>query len=231
MAENLNSFYCRFDQHNLTLEREELTSDLITMSLTTANLDLQPVNVEHVLKRINPNKAPGPDRICGHLLKVCHSQLSGVLCKLFNFSLSAHLIPAIWKSSLICSVPKKSNPTCDNDYRPVALTSLVMKSFERLVLSQLQKETKELVIDFHHEQSTISALTINGQTIERVKGYKYLGTTIDHKLTFKPNSETIFSKYQQRLFFLRKLCKLQRHCPTSLCCQVHDTASLSPGAM
>ncbi|XP_071781355.1 trace amine-associated receptor 1-like [Centroberyx gerrardi] len=74
MAENLNNFYCRFDQHNFTLEREEL-SDLATMSLTTANLELQPGEVELTLKRINPNKAPGPDQICGSLLKACCSQL------------------------------------------------------------------------------------------------------------------------------------------------------------
>ncbi len=117
MAENLNNFYCTFNQQNFTLEWEELISDLATMSFTTANLELQPGEAEQVLKRINPNKAPGPDQICGHLLKACLSQLSGVLCKLFNSYL-----------------------TCDNDYHPIALTSLPMKSFERLVLSQLQKE-------------------------------------------------------------------------------------------
>lgn len=61
MADNLNNFYCKFDQHDYTLEREELVSDLATMSLTTANLELQPGEVQHTLKRINPNKATGPD--------------------------------------------------------------------------------------------------------------------------------------------------------------------------
>lgn len=31
-----------------------------------------------------------------------------------------------------------TNPTCLNDYRPVALTPIVMKCFERLVLAQLK---------------------------------------------------------------------------------------------
>ena len=47
------------------------------------------------------------------------------------------------------------------------------------------------------------------QEIERVEEYKYLGTTIDHKLTFKTNGDNIHSKCQQRLFFLRKMRKLQ----------------------
>lgn len=379
-AESLNSFYCRFDKHNFTQEREEMTTNLLSKALTNNNIQFYPRDVERVFGRINPNKAPGPDNISGRLLKVCHKQLAEVFCNLFNRSLSEHSIPAIWKSSIICPVPKKSNPTCNNDYRPVALTSLVMKSFERLFLPQLQREvcgltdplqfaykqqrgvddavltllhhtlthlekpksfvrmvfvdfssafntvqphlmghkllqmnvnphlillilsfltdrhqivkfnghyssnrilstgapqgsvispvlftlytddcrcsdpemlyikysddtviidttnsnnrvsreihtfagwcennyldlntskTKEMLVDFRRDQPPAPTLEVNGQIIERVEEYKYLGTTIDHKLTFKTNGELIFSKCQQRLFFLRKMRKLQ----------------------
>ncbi len=39
------------------------------------------------------------------------------------------------------SIPKKSKITGRNDYRPVALTSVVMKSFEKLVLAHLKDIT------------------------------------------------------------------------------------------
>src|SRR4029434_1310071 len=42
-------------------------------------------------------------------------------------------------------VPKKPKITCLNDYRPVALTSVVMKVFERLVLSYLKASTDHLM--------------------------------------------------------------------------------------
>ncbi|XP_062418149.1 uncharacterized protein LOC134129016 [Pungitius pungitius] len=45
---------------------------------------------------------------------------------------------ACFKASTIITVPKKPRITGLNDYRPVALTSVVMKSFERLVLSHLK---------------------------------------------------------------------------------------------
>ncbi|KAJ8356646.1 hypothetical protein SKAU_G00194400 [Synaphobranchus kaupii] len=77
-------------------------------------------------------------------------------------------------------------------------------------------KTKELVIDFRRGQQTITTLKVDSQAIERVEEYKYLGTTIDQKLTFKRNNEIIFSKCQQRLFFLRKLRKLQVHQSTLL---------------
>uniref|UniRef100_A0AAV2KE56 Reverse transcriptase domain-containing protein n=1 Tax=Knipowitschia caucasica TaxID=637954 RepID=A0AAV2KE56_KNICA len=54
-------------------------------------------------------------------------------------------VPACFKSSIIVPVPKKPRITGLNDYRPVALTSVVMKSFERLVLSHLKSLTSPLL--------------------------------------------------------------------------------------
>ena len=54
-------------------------------------------------------------------------------------------VPVCFKSSTIIPVPKKPRITGLNDYRPVALTSVVMKSFERLVLSHLKSITDPLL--------------------------------------------------------------------------------------
>ena len=54
-------------------------------------------------------------------------------------------MPACFKSSTIIPVPKKARTTGLNDYRPVALTSVVMKSFEHLVLSYLKAITDPLL--------------------------------------------------------------------------------------
>jgi len=43
------------------------------------------------------------------------------------------VVPTPFKKSVIIPVPKNSKPSCLNDYRPVALTSTVMKVFERLL--------------------------------------------------------------------------------------------------
>lgn len=108
MAENLNKFYCRFDQSNHSLEREELIAELTPVLSTQANLELQQVEVELMLRRIIPNRAPGPDWICGWLLKACSNRLASVFCHLFNHSLSEHSVPTLWKSSIICPIAKKS---------------------------------------------------------------------------------------------------------------------------
>ncbi|CAL8395115.1 unnamed protein product [Boreogadus saida] len=78
MAENLNQFYCRFEKLDHTQEREKLMEELTARIPGYVNRELQQAEVELVLRRIRPNEAPGPDQICGHLLKACSNQLAGV---------------------------------------------------------------------------------------------------------------------------------------------------------
>ncbi|KAI3355536.1 hypothetical protein L3Q82_018361 [Scortum barcoo] len=47
-------------------------------------------------------------------------------------------LPVLWKTSSLVPVPKKGYPVALNDYRPIALTSHIMKVMERLVLAHLR---------------------------------------------------------------------------------------------
>ncbi|KAK0156400.1 putative RNA-directed DNA polymerase from transposon BS [Merluccius polli] len=90
---------------------------------------------------INPRKAAGPDSVSPSTLKHCADQLSPVFTDIFNTSLETCHVPACFKTSTIIPVSKKPRTTGLNDFRPVALTSVVMKSFEHLVLSHLKDIT------------------------------------------------------------------------------------------
>ncbi len=71
----------------------------------------------------------------------CADQLAPVFTALFNKSLEQCHVPRCFKTSTIVPVPKKPSIASLNDYRPVALTSVVMKVFERLVLRSLKAAT------------------------------------------------------------------------------------------
>ncbi|KAK1784004.1 hypothetical protein P4O66_004499 [Electrophorus voltai] len=90
-------------------------------------------DVRRVFKRVNTRKAVGPDGICGRVLKACAGQLAPVFTDIFNLSLKLGIIPSSFKRSTIVPVPKKPQPSDLSDYRPVALTSVVMKCFEKFV--------------------------------------------------------------------------------------------------
>lgn len=98
---------------------------------------LQPFQVIRELGQLKQGKALGSDDISPRLLMTCAVGLGDILTHLFNLSLNLEKVPRLWKTSCLVPVPKRSNPSDDNDYRPIALTSRVMKMFERLVLSYI----------------------------------------------------------------------------------------------
>jgi len=61
-------------------------------------------------------------------------------------------------------------------------------------------KTKDMYIHFGKTQG-YEATTINGQLVDQVQSYRYLGTIIDSKLNFQENCEVFCKKGQQRLYF------------------------------
>ena len=64
------------------------------------------------------------------------------------------------------------------------------------------KKTKGSMIDFRRNPETIPELVINGEKVERVLEYKYLGTVLDHKIKFGINIKAIQGKCQSRIYIL-----------------------------
>ena len=89
---------------------------------------------------LNVHKASGPDKICGNVLRSCCYELAGIFTTLFNLSLRQSNIPTTWKTAETIPVPKKPMFIDMNNLRSVALTPIIMKFFERLVLKLLKRE-------------------------------------------------------------------------------------------
>ena len=66
-------------------------------------------------------------------------------------------------------------------------------------------KTKELVIDFRSGVHHPTPININGQHIEFLHSYKYMGTSINDKLRWDDNTINLYKKDQQKLYFLIKL--------------------------
>ncbi|KAL0152343.1 hypothetical protein M9458_052066 [Cirrhinus mrigala] len=101
--------------------------------------------VRQVFRKNKRRKAPGTDGVTPACLKTCADQLAPILSQIFNRSLELCEVPSCFKRSTIIPVPKKPKITGLNDYGPVALTSVVMKSFEKLVLAYLKNITGPLL--------------------------------------------------------------------------------------
>ncbi|KAK1799315.1 hypothetical protein P4O66_007561 [Electrophorus voltai] len=72
------------------------------------------------------------------------------------------IVPSSFKRSTIVPVPKKPGPSGLNDYRPVALTSVMMKCFEKLVrdfiTSSLPASMDPLQFAYRHNHFTDDAI-------------------------------------------------------------------------
>ena len=120
-------------------------------------------------KRINPRKAAGPDCIPSCVIRACADQLAGVFMDIFSQLLSQSAVPTCFKMATIVPDPKKAKVTELNDYRPVALTSVIMKCFERLVkdhiTSTLPDTLDPLQFAYHPNRSTDDAISTTLHTV------------------------------------------------------------------
>ena len=62
-----------------------------------------------------------------------------------------------------------------------------------------------MVIDFGRTRIKWNTISILGEEVEVVEGYRYLGVHLDNRLDWKCNTEAVYRKGQSRLYFLRKL--------------------------
>jgi hypothetical protein len=89
---------------------------------------------------------------------------ASVFTDIFNLSLSESVIQTCFEQTTIVPVPKTTEVTCLNDYRPVVLTSVAMKCFEMLVMAHINTTIPETLdqhqFAYRRNRSTDDAISI-----------------------------------------------------------------------
>ncbi|KAI7804208.1 putative RNA-directed DNA polymerase from mobile element jockey-like [Triplophysa rosa] len=127
LAEELNHFFARFEVEPTGAAKTHPPAH------SSHILMVEEHDVRRTMRAVNPRKATGPDGVSGQVLRDCAGQLAGVFTKIFNQCISQAVVPSCLKTFTIIPIPKKNTISCLNDYRPVALTPIIMKCFEKLV--------------------------------------------------------------------------------------------------
>ena len=91
------------------------------------------------IKNLKVKKQPGPDNIFPEFLKHMGPTAQNTLLKIYNIFWTKNInVPSDWDKAVIIPIHKKDKPTEDFDsYRPIALTSILAKTFERMVTTRL----------------------------------------------------------------------------------------------
>ena len=113
------------------------------------------VTEEEVLKlltNLNIYKSTGPDDIHAKLLRALSNNQSFVVCivLLFNTCLKEGRIPEVWKQANITPIHKKGSVTDAKNYRPISLTSILGKLYEKVVRQRILNEIEEKISSHQH---------------------------------------------------------------------------------
>ncbi|KAI3375596.1 hypothetical protein L3Q82_003905 [Scortum barcoo] len=181
LPDELNTFYARFESTSPAVEVQKAQEDHCPPVISRAD-------VCRSFKQINTRKAPGPEGFPGRALKLQHHHV--------KFADDTTVIGLITGTTT-------RRPTERSEVR--ALTSWCQDNNLHLNVSK----TKELIVDFRRRQREEHApLSINGTTVERVNSFRFLGVHISEDLTWTHHTDFITKSARQRLFFLRRLRRL-----------------------
>ena len=111
--------------------QEANTDDLNIPSLNRINFSDS--ELAEAINDLASNAAPGPDGFPAILLKKCSAALSPPLARIWRSSLETGEIPIICKSAVITPIHKGKSRAVPKNYRPVALTSHLIKVFEKVL--------------------------------------------------------------------------------------------------
>ena len=92
----------------------------------------------------------GPHNISAHILKRCATTIVFSLHLLFNLSFKTGSLPADWKLAHIVPIHKEGDKNDIKNYRPISLTSIISKLFEKCIRDELLLECQHLLHDTQH---------------------------------------------------------------------------------
>ena len=127
--------------------------------------------------------AAGPDGIYYQFLTHLPTTCLKVVLQIFNNIWSSGTFPSSWKEALVIPIPKPNRDASDpNNYRPIALTSCLCKTMERMVNDRLVwlLESENLISKYQC-------------------GFRKNHSTLDHLVRFETTLREAFSRKKQVL--------------------------------
>ena len=135
------------------------------------NIPFNHVDIELACEDLSGSSAPGPDGVPALLLKECRKELSHPLAIFWRASLDQGVIPDELLLVQICPLHKGGSRADPAQFRPVALTSHLIKTFERVIRKVLVRhlENQGVFPDGQHggrsQRSTVTQLLAHWDSV------------------------------------------------------------------
>ena len=104
------------------------------------------------IEELKPNSSAGPDEFPANLLIMCRHSLVRPLFSIWRCSMNTGEVPATCKFANIVPIHKGKSKAEAKNYRPVALTSLLIKVFEKVIRKHIVSfmDEHELFNQYQH---------------------------------------------------------------------------------
>ena len=108
--------------------------------------DVDPLTLIKLVKFLKRGKAPGPHTIHNEVLRLgTTASLFHHRAKLFTSSTQLGYIPTAWKIATLRMLLKPDKlPSLTTNYRPISLSSSIMKLFERVIEQRLRSHLEKI---------------------------------------------------------------------------------------
>lgn len=110
---------------------------------TLNDIEFTPEDVKKAINDISANAAPGPDGFPAILLRNCKDELASPLHHIWRQCLDLGITPPSLKFSRIIPIHKGDSTAIPKNYRPVALTSHLVKVFEKILRAKIVNYLEE----------------------------------------------------------------------------------------
>ena len=101
------------------------------------NVEFTEVDIMESIRSLSNTSAPGPDGVPPILLKECCVEISTALLLIWTKSLDEHKIPEDLKKGIVIPIYKGGDKSLPKNYRPVTLTSHIVKIFEKIIIKRI----------------------------------------------------------------------------------------------
>ena len=175
--------------------------------LTDNTIDDVVFTVEQVARYLHklPNhNCNTPDLIPYAVLKNCADTISPVLTELYRLSLDSGQLPTLWKTSTVIPLHKKGKVNDPLNYRPISLTSVICRVFERILADSISEYLNSNNLFSPSQFGFIKSRSTNTQLLEMLEDFY-------DALTSKKSIDCVYIDYQKafdkvpRYALLRKL--------------------------
>ncbi len=174
----------------------------VTHPFTDEMLEFSVSDIIKAIDDIKPDAASGPDEIPVSLLKNCKEAIAFPIHLIWSHSITTGQVPSFYKFSHVFPLHKKDSRALPANYRPISLTSHIIKVYERVIRKKLVSylEMNDLICNkqhgfrsgrscltqlLHHFDDVIESLTNNSDFDSIYLDYAKAFDKVDHKLLIR----------------------------------------------